>query len=388
MPQSRASTVPPSLIRLVLIGATVLTLISSAQHWAVMQLDTVPLSWRTVWHALSKEAPVWFLWAAAAPLVHLAIRRFPFRAGSLLVAVPAHVALALALAVAHEALVLAVHWLLGFPTPPGPFWAAFVNVVPYRLGFALLSYGVLLGGVVATDYYTRLRSEQIAAAAVGRQLAEARLQALRMQLNPHFLFNAMNTIAMLVRRKADTAAVEMLAGLSEILRHVLVESPPQETSLREEITFTKRYLSIEQARFGDRLTVSIDIDPEVEEALVPTLVLQPLVENAIHHGVGRRAAPGWIEISARGMGDDLELCVADDGPGPDGKAEARTPASGVRPASSGIGLRNTRDRLARHYGDRGTFELVARPEGGAISRVVLPLRQTHQTLELEAVAAG
>jgi len=375
-----------SLIGPLLFGATVLALLTSAQHWVVMQLGAEDPTWRTVSHALRKEAPTWYLWVLAAPIVYWAVRRFPLRRGALPVTVPLHVAIALLMVLAHQAANLAVLRLTGFPTQPGAFWTVYASGLLFRLTYGLMGYTVLFGAVLAADYYHQFRERELAAAALGRQLAEARLQALRMQLNPHFLFNAMNTIAMLVRQKSDAQAVRMLAGLSDILRHVLVESPPQETPLKDELAFIERYLEIEQARFADRLRVSVDVAPEALEALVPTLVLQPLVENAIRHGVARRAAGGSLQIEARRQGDDLELLVRDDGPGLAPTKDSVTPASGIPISSGGIGLRNTRSRLTQLYGVRGSLELTSPRDGGAVARVRLPYRVGAGAVELEAVA--
>ncbi|MBL8986349.1 MAG: histidine kinase [Gemmatimonadales bacterium] len=383
-----ATDTRPLSVRPLLIGATVLALLTSAQHWAVMQIEANQPSWRTVQHALSKEGPVWYLWVLASPLVAWMVRTVPFRAGRLHRSIPLHVLFALGMVLVHQAALLATYRLVGFPSGTRPFFATLVQGLPFRMTIGLLGYAVLFGAVLAADYYQRFRERELAAAALREQLAEAKLQALRMQLNPHFLFNAMNTIAMLVRSQSNAEAVRMLAGLSGILRQVLVESPPQESRLADELAFIGKYLEIEKARFPDRLVVESTIDPEVEEALVPTWILQPLVENAVRHGVARRAAAGRIEIRGTRRGADLVLEVRDDGPGLAGTPDVVTPASGIPLSTGGIGIANTRSRLTQLYGERGRLELLSPPEGGTTARVTMPFRLGARAVELEAVGAG
>lgn len=363
------------LSAVLLFGATLLGLLTSVQHYAVMQLEAEDPAWRTVSHALSRELPFWFLWVALAPVVLWTVRRFRFERRRLAISLPAHLAVAAALMLAHSALLLAAHRLLPYPTPEGPFWTVYTRGLLFRVPTELLGYLVLFVAIVAWEYRVRFREREVAAADLSRQLAEARLQALRMQLNPHFLFNTMNSIAMLVRRGDSAQAVRMLAGLSELLRYVLEEKPPQEVPLRQELAFVERYLEIERARFPDRLRVTIDATPDALDALVPNLVLQPLVENALRHGVSRRATLGTIEIRAHRADGDLLLAVADDGPGlGTASRDGVTPESGIPVSSGGIGLRNTANRLAQLYGGRGRLELESPESGGVVARVRVPFR--------------
>ena len=372
-----------TLPRVLLIGATVLGVLVSAQHWAVMQLDNVPTDWKTVAHALRKELPFWYLWVLLAPIVVIAVRKVPLIRGRLTWAIPAHVLIALVTVLIHAALQLFIYRETGFPTQPGSFWSIYRGAILFRVTLGLLGYTLLFAVVMAAEYYDRFRERERAAAALSVQLAEARLAALRMQLNPHFLFNTLNTVAMQVRRGENTDAVRMLAGLSDILRHVLEDSPPQEVTVRQELAFIDRYLAIERSRFGDRLRVTVDVEPDALDALVPNLVLQPLVENAIRHGIGKRAAAGKLDIRVRHRAGMLELAVQDDGPGLDDESDSVTPATGIPLSSGGIGLRNTASRLQALYGEAGKFTLESSPEGGAIARVVLPwhLMRSAETIE-------
>jgi len=186
-----------------------------------------------------------------------------------------------------------------------------------------------------------------------------------MQLNPHFLFNSLNAITVLVRDNNTAAASRMLELLSDVLRQVLQTGEGHETSLSHEVEFLERYLAIEQVRFSDRLRPRIEIDPTIARAAVPRFVLQPLVENALRHGIARRADAGLITVSGRREGGQLVLTVRDDGPGLPAAFEA----------GAGVGLSNTRARLAALYGSGATLEVVNAEGGGAIASVRLPYHE-------------
>src|SRR6185503_16059927 len=194
---------------------------------------------------------------------------------------------------------------------------------------------------------------------------QAQLTALRSQLQPHFLFNTLNSIAVLMRKNSNEEAVDMLTGLADLLRHSLKNSEAQEVSLKEELEFLECYLGIEKLRFKDRLRVNMKIEPDTLEALVPNLILQPIVENAIRHGIEQRSASGLLEISAQRQNGTLSLEVRDDGPGlsPEDK-----------PGEGQIGLANTRTRLRQLYGEAQSFELRNEVGGGAVATMAIPFR--------------
>ena len=210
-----------------------------------------------------------------------------------------------------------------------------------------------------------LRREEEAAARHSRealleqQVTEAELRALRAQINPHFLFNCLNTIADLVVRNPARAET-MTLRLSEVFRHVLDHSSRPLTSIRDEIEFLRTYLYIEEARFGDRLQVRIDVAPEMERAQIPSLILQPLVENALKHGLGPKPGPGNLTIAVRADGDRLQMTVEDDGMGPSARA------------SKGLGLANVAERLQTLYQDRASVSLRRREAGGSVATVIIP----------------
>jgi len=227
----------------------------------------------------------------------------------------------------------------------------------------MLAYGTIVGVTHAIGFYHRFRERQLAAIQLETQLARAQVDALRMQLNPHFLFNAMNSIAMLIRHQERDEAVRTVAGLSDLLRYVLEDTREQEVSLRQELEFVQRYLSIEEVRFRDRLEIRIDAEPDTMDALVPNLILQPLVENAIRHGIAKRSAARLVTVSTRRSDGELVLEVADDGPG-----LAKAPSTD----GNGVGLSNTQERLKQLYGARQTFDIANAPSQGTVVRLTLP----------------
>jgi LytS/YehU family sensor histidine kinase len=207
-----------------------------------------------------------------------------------------------------------------------------------------------------------LRSD-LRASQLETQVAQARLGALKAQLQPHFLFNTLNAIVVLVRQQKGQQAEETLARFSDLLRAVLADMDVQEVTLARELEYLKLYLSIEQLRFSDRLRVDIDVDPELLDAAVPHMALQPIVENSIRHGVSQSSAPGVISIRAERVGDALHVIVQDDGPG--------FAAPGV-PGGLKLGLANTRARLKQLYGDAAELRTGSAPAGGALVTMILP----------------
>lgn len=349
--------------RVLVLIVLLLALVTTAEHWASMQAHASDPTWRTLAHALKSELPRWAAWLVAIPPARWLIRRTSWRGWRIIPAALAHAALAAAVIVAHKAIVLAIHRLIGFPTGKLPYLTELGTRIWLGDIPGLVGYLAAVGAAVSIDYYTRFREREVAAAALGRELAEARLAALQHQLNPHFLFNALNSVSMLVRRGDGTRAVEMVARLSQFLRATLEADGRPEVPLAEEVVQLQRYLEVERARFGDRLAVSIDLPGALGRALVPVLVLQPLVENAIRHGVESRPDGGSVAITARRDAGTLVLEVVDDGTGP------AAPGDG-----SGVGLSNTRARLAALYGSAAGLELAAALPRGTRATVRVPYR--------------
>jgi LytS/YehU family sensor histidine kinase len=251
-------------------------------------------------------------------------------------------------------------------TSPTAFWPRFLSRVQGSFASDLLVYGGVVGVCYALDYYRKYREREVVATRLEAQLAQAQLDSLRMQLHPHFLFNTLNSIVGLVRDNKNTAAVSMLVGLSDLLRHALEHSARQEVELREELNFIKLYLSIQEMRFSDRLQIKLDIDPETTKAMVPNLILQPLTENALRHGIARRADSGLLGISSAVQDGQLRLTVYDDGAG--------LPYDWQLKGSAGIGLANTVARLEQLYDDDHQFDIRNRDEGGVEAVILIPLR--------------
>jgi two-component system, LytTR family, sensor kinase len=321
-----------------------------------------PAPWRSVLY----NAFDWFLYALLTPVVLRAGRRFPLRRPYLVRHVFIHIVGALLLCIVWAGLGTLLRMAM-FPIPPaGEALRGFASWILTTLPFGVSVYFALVGIEHALFYFGEAREREVQAVRLSGQLAEARLSALRMQLNPHFLFNSLNAITVLVRDQQTAAAARMLELLSDVLRQVLRADAAHETLLSKELEFVERYLAIEQVRFSDRLRPRIEAEPAALDAVVPSFVLQPLVENALRHGIARKASAGELQIAARVEGDQLVLTVRDDGPG----LEAGGPA---RPG--GVGLDNIRARLAALYGDRASLDVGDAPVGGVIATVRLPRRQ-------------
>jgi two-component system, LytTR family, sensor kinase len=239
--------------------------------------------------------------------------------------------------------------------------------------FNFLTYWVFVGVGQALNFYRQVREGELKASQLEAQLAQSQLQALRMQLQPHFLFNTLHTIAMLNLRDSK-AANRMISRLSDLLRLTLDNAGAQEVALKDELDFLKRYLEIQEIRFQDRLRVSLDIDPESLDARVPNLILQPIVENAIHHGIAEQEADGRIEIQASRRNGWLQLEVRDNGSG--------MPTEPQEPFKQGIGLSNTKARLEQHFGAAHRFELVNSESGGLAVLIAIPFREGPPATEL------
>jgi LytS/YehU family sensor histidine kinase len=230
----------------------------------------------------------------------------------------------------------------------------------------LIFYAALASVGLVLAYQQRLQERSVAQARLQAQLSEAQLNALRMQLDPHFLFNTLNTVSMHVREGNADLSVRLLARLSELLRRMLDQRAQQEVRLGSELDYVATYLEIEGARFGDRLRVAIHVAPPLRDALVPNLLLQPLVENAIRHGIARRASAGRLELEAERRDGRLRITLLNDG--------QPLPPDFTVAGAAGIGLRNTAARLAHMYGDAGSLRVENASDALVRVTVELPLR--------------
>jgi two-component sensor histidine kinase len=305
------------------------------------------------------------LWALVTPPLLALSRRFPIERRAWPRAVLAHLVGLAAVLVADGVMVsVLARWL------PGPRLTFWQEVWKYSFIDAFF-----YAGVVAVEHAARYHrlyvDRRVRASELEAQVARAQLQALQMQIRPHFLFNTLNTISALVRTGEHDAAIVMLAGLGDLLRLLLRSDGAQVVPVRRELEMIERYLQLEQARFGDQLAIEVDVEAGVEDALVPSLILQPLVENAVRHGIAAATSAGRVAVHVGRDGDTLRLAVHDSG---DASAPELDPGDRER---GGIGLRNTRARLERLYGDAHRFDL-ARTDAGTRAVIEIPLRRAAE----------
>jgi two-component sensor histidine kinase len=327
------------------------------------------------------EVLYWIPWFVLTPLLLGAARRWPLGSGAPRSNLAWHlvfmVGFSLVQVAASDALQFWAGVSHGVFTQPNRVELAVAN---YTRAFPALAitawwkYWVFMGCRYAFDYHRRFREREVAAAQLETQLATAQLQALRMQLHPHFLFNALHSAAMLTMIDPE-GAHKVLVQLSALLRTTLDRSSSAEVPLSEEIDFVDRYLAIERVRFQDRLRVEIEADDDALAASVPNLILQPLVENAVRHGIARRTDSGALTIRAARTNGALVLEVEDDG---EGLPNAWTLSP---PHGTGVGLTNVRSRLERIYGDKARLELLTpadtsgKPTRGTLARITMPYKK-------------
>ena len=317
------------------------------------------------------QVVVWIAWITLVPAAQWLRRRWPVERGAFKRALPVHLTAIVLLGAAHSVMVILTDWVVvqaGQPFAEGELPVLLVYWWIRDLPFCALFYAMVLGIGSALDYYRQFRERQLRASQLEAQLAQAELQMLKMQLHPHFLFNTLNGITGLVRDNDNAAAVQMLVGLSDLLRQTIDSAGKQEVRLSEELEWLGLYLKLQQVRFSDRLRVRLTAAPETLDAMVPNLITQPLIENAIRHGLSSRAAPGSVCLSAQRTTSRLELRVSDDGVG--------LPEGWQLEGSKGVGLLNTKARLQQLYGQDFLFEVRNREQGGVEALLSIPLHWT------------
>jgi two-component system, LytTR family, sensor kinase len=315
-------------------------------YFATQLQFAYPPPFRKPWaDALAINLVYYWAWGAAVPLVVALARRFPFEPGRRATSATVHVLLGALVTVAQLAAAAFTLALLGY-CEAGATLAYVGRGIATNFHSSFPTYFLILFAALALDYQARYRERELRAAQLESRLSEARLQALRLQLNPHFLFNALNSISSLMYTDVE-AADAMMQKLGDLLRLSLEEGRGPEIPLREELLLVERYLDIERVRFEDRLHVRFDVEPSALEGWVPAFALQPLVENAVRHAITPRPEGGTVEIAARRVDGLLRVSVTDDGPGlPEGRLVA------------GVGLANTRARLDQLYGTADALALV------------------------------
>lgn len=331
---------------------TIFPLLSALQEAFYSAYVGRAIEWREL---LPIRIADWYTCALFTPLCFWLVRRFPLQRGMWIRNAAVHLTV-ISMAVTLK---FAIYVELARRLRPAQNWR--LDTILAR-GFVSesIAFWALLGIVHAVEYHRRYREREVHAVRLEAELAGARLDALTAQLQPHFLFNTLHSVSTLMRRDVD-AAEEMLAHLGDLLHRTLRHQDSHEIPLAEELELLRHYLDIMKIRFQDRLAERISIDENVRSALVPPFILQPLVENAIHHGIARKPGAGLLEIAARRAGASLEITVRDDGEGFGGGSE-------------GVGLSNTRRRLEELYGRQQSLELLPAEGGGLLVRITIPFR--------------
>lgn len=346
---------PP--VRLVFGAATVLGGFSALQAYRLSTLNVTSGMPIEVGRLLLLNLALWYIAAAITPVVFRLSDRFALEDGRRARALGAHAVAAVVFSIAHVGCMLGVRALLwpGMSHPYNVAWMTYAQrQYLMNLDWTLMTYAAIAGLSYALGFQRESQERAIKAAHLEARLAEARLRTLEAELHPHFLFNTLHAISTLIHVQPD-AADRMISRLGDLLRITFARSGAARIPLQEELEFLQKYLDIEQTRFRDRLTVSYDIDPETLDAEVPRMILQPLVENAIKHGIAPRSGPGTIHIVAARDGEGLRLEVRDNGAGLTGRARARL--------HRGVGLSNTRDRLECLYGAGHALSFLEGGEG-------------------------
>jgi signal transduction histidine kinase len=338
-------------------------------------LFALPVFGTDHWHEeLRIYLAQFWAWGLLTPAIVLLDRRLPYAGEALGKRLAAHILASLFFTEIYFYLFTTIRALFGV-TPWSSLRLSQI-LSPSVIGWQLwcwLIYWVILGGIQAYQYYQRYMNSELRLERLEHSFSEARLNALRMQLDPHFLFNALNTISSHVERDPKLTR-RMIEHLGDLLRMSLESKDRQEVPLAEELAFLGHYLEIQKIRFGDQLRVVMDVAPEVKYATVPSMCIQPLVENAIRHGISRRASGGTLVVRAKPVGERLEICVMDDGVG--------LPLGWTLEGSEGLGLSITRQRIAGlHPNGTSSFAVRNRAEGGTKVEVSLPLRRGEEANE-------
>jgi two-component system LytT family sensor kinase len=323
----------------------------------------------------------WLVYAVLTPPIFALSRRWPIARPHVARRALLHLLFALLFCVAWATLGKVLQFLLALTFTPAEvhtrmtaagaqFWPKMmwdlIGWIFVTLPFGVVVYLSIAGIAHAIRYFFEANDREIQLARLSEQLASTRLAALQAQLNPHFLFNSLNTIAVLVRDGENRSATRVVEQLSDVLRSTLSRTKSNEVTLEDEVALVRQYLAVEEARFSDRLRPVLDIDPATLTAAVPSFALQHLVENALRHGIAKRTDAGRVAVTARRVGNDLELSVEDDGAG--------LPAPFA--AAPGHGLENTRERLRTMYGDRASLSVTPATVGqGTVARLRIPYHE-------------
>ena len=340
-------------------------LFDASQNVLIMHKEGRHHSWLPLFLT---ELAIWLPWALATPFISRLARRYTLGHSATVRAVAVHSAAFLTLAVVTEAwsALLQVLFNPWANRQPPEFVDTFSTSLLYQALTFLIVYALIVTVTLMLDSRERMSRQIAETARLNEELSKAQLAALRRQIEPHFMFNTLNAIAGLVRDRRNDAAVSMIVGLSEFLRRASEDSHRAQVTLAEEVEYLQRYVDIQKVRFGERLEVSVDIPSELLRVQVPNLLLQPLVENAIKHGIAKRVAGGTVRVAGACHDGNLSLSVYNDGP--------QTPADG-EPRHTGVGIGNLRTRLQILHGARSRLQLRRDDAGGVEVVVTLPLKE-------------
>lgn len=358
---------------------TLVGLLFAGQWYVGYTANGYPVTWTQV---LTWALTEWEIWALLSPLILLVARHCYLDRQNWRRNVALLLLFGIGFSFSQLVMQAAAEQWTTWAAEPGEhmtFASSFYHLLTKKLHLNLLTYFVIVGVSNAIEYYRRYQERERLTAQLEAQLSRAQLHALKMQLHPHFLFNTLNTISALIHRD-PRAADRMVARLGDLLRLTLDNHGVEEVPLKEELDFLTKYLEIEQTRFHDRLSVRLNIEPDSLDARLPNLLLQPLVENAIKHGISARPGAGRIEISAYRENGTLLLCVRDDGTGLAADWQSR--------GQLGVGLANTRARLAQLYGARHEFHLANVAGGGCEVSIAIPFRKADALALSDAPPPG
>ena len=327
------------------------------QNYVGMSSESAQYKWNELLVGLLSY---WYVWALLFPFIVWMGRRYPLDAGPSARSLRWHIAAFVFVPVLHIALyALFLHAVDG---DERPYVSTSIMLMKSGLFFRFLTYAFLLATSYSIDYYRHHKERELNTSRLEAKLVEAQLQALRSQIHPHFLFNTLNAISSLMHKDVE-AADEAISRLADLLRATLEVNGAQEVTLRQELDLLTQYIEIEKLRLGERLIVAMDIQQEANEAMVPNLLLQPIVENAVRYGVATQSRTGTVTVGARCTENGLEIRVSDDGPGLPEQFE------------EGIGLGNTKARLKQLYRMNQSFLMTKGPSGGLCVTIQIPLRK-------------
>ncbi|GAB3893926.1 histidine kinase [Larkinella knui] len=354
----------------ILTGWFFLSLLYGFQQYLLYSLDGINCGF---WESLFSQVPNFLLWSVYGLLIRRLDERFPLVQTPVPRLMAIHGLTATAIASLHILALGTSRWLLVACCNSESWRHSLTAYSRAWFFFQYVLYGTILLVLNGLRWYRQFHEERTQALLLEKQLTEAELHILKMQLNPHFLFNALNTVSMLIRVKQPEQATQTLASLGHLLREYLKTRSTQLVPLVHELTNVQRYLAIERIRFQHRFTYSVDVEKNLEDALVPDLLLQPLVENAIRHGFNQPMTTCHLDLRISRQADQLLMTVQDDGIGFD-------PTT----IKAGIGLTNTRQRLAKIYGETATFRVESEPGKGTVLHLTIPFQTVKEHEQPEA----